>query len=179
MTLEEGKRKVYKLLDEYGTGDGMDDDLMEKMNDFFDTAQKDVAKISQIVRTIEMSGEGSHPMPQGFLAVHRVWQSGKDITRRCKWRAGELLLGKGETVELDYFAVPDTIDGDTPDSYEFEVREDACEAMPFYVAGMVLSSDLVQDANIYFELYERAKQNLTGGIPGSGRRIVNGFYKRS
>lgn len=176
MTLEEGKRKVYKLLDEYGTGDGMDDDLMEKMNDFFDTAQKDVAKISQIVRTIEMSGGGRHPMPQDFLAVHRVWQSGKDITRRCTWRAGELVLGENETVELDYFALPDTIGENTPDSYEFEVREDACEAMPFYVAAMVLSSDLVQDAQIYLELYEQAKRNLSGGVPGGGRRIVNRLY---
>jgi len=176
MTLEEGKRKVYKLLDEYGTGDGMDDDLMEKMNDFFDTAQKDVAKISQIVRTIEMSGGGRHRMPRDFLAVHRVWQSGKDITRRCTWRAGELVLGENETVELDYFALPDTIGENTPDSYEFEVREDACEAMPFYVAAMVLSSDLVQDAQIYLELYEQAKRNLSGGVPGSGRRIVNRLY---
>ena len=179
MTLEEGKRKVYKLLDEYGTGDGMDDDLIEKMNDFFDTAQKDVAKISKIVRTIEMSGEGRHPMPQGFLAVHRVWKSGRDITRRCTWRAGDLVLGKDETVEMDYFAVPDTIDDDTSDDYEFEVRADACEAMPFYVAGMVLSSDLVQDAQIYFELYERAKRELVSGLPGAGHRIVNNLYRRS
>ena len=119
---------------------------------------------------------GRHPMPQGFLAVHRVWQSGKDITRRCTWRAGELVLGENETVELDYFALPDTIGEDTPDSYEFEVREDACEAMPFYVAAMVLSSDLVQDAQIYLELYEQAKRNLSGGVPGSGRRIVNRLY---
>ena len=88
------------------------------------------------------------------------------------------MLGKGETVELDYFAVPDTIDEDTPDNHVFEVREDACEAMPFYVAGMVLSSDLVQDAQIYFDLYERAKRSIAGGVPGVGQRVTNGFYRR-
>lgn len=178
MTLGDGKRKVYKLLDEYGAGEGVDEDLEEKMSDFFDAAQKDVAKISQIVRTIEMSGEGRHAMPQGFLAVHRVWKSGKDITRRCTWRAGELVLGRNETVEMDYFAVPNTINADTPDEYAFEVREDACEALPFYVAGMVLSSDLVQDAQIYLNLYEQAKRNLAAGLPGAGQRVVNTFYRR-
>ena len=177
MTLGEGKRRVYKLLDEYGTGDSVDEDLEAKMNDLFNIAQMDVAKISRIVRTIEMDGEGRHPMPKGFIAVHRIWKNGKDVTRKCKWRAGDLLLGKNETVEMDYFSAPTAINDNTPDEWEFEVREDACEAMPFYVAGMALSSDLVQDAQIYLQLYENAKRNISGVLPGSGQRIVNMFFR--
>ena len=176
MTLGEGKQKVYKLLDEYGAGDSVDEDLEAKMNDFFNTAQLDVAKISKIVRTIEMEGEGRHPMPKGFLSVHRIWKEGRNVTRKCCWRGGELVLKKGEVVELDYFSAPETIDDETGDEWEFEVREDACEAMPFYVAGMVLSSDLVQDAQIYLDLYERAKRNLSQGLPGSGQRVMNSFF---
>lgn len=176
MTLGEAKQKVYKLLDEYGTGDSIDEDLEAKMNDFFNTAQIDVAKISKIVRTIEMSGEGRHPMPEGFLAVHRIWQNGRNVTRKRTWRAGELVLGKGETVEMDYFSAPEPITDETSDEWEFEVREDACEAMPFYVAGMVLSADLVQDAQIYLDLYERAKRNISSVLPGSGQRVVNAFF---
>lgn len=176
MTIGDAKRKVYKLLDEYGAGDAVDEDLEEKMNDFFDIAQKDVAKISKIVRTIELSGEGRHAMPKDFVAVHRIWKGGKNVTRHSTWRAGTLVLEKNETVELDYFATPQTITDETGDEWEFEVAEDACEAMPFYVAGMVLSSDLVQDGQIYFELYERAKLNIRGTLPGGGRRIVNSFY---
>ena len=176
MTLGEGKRKVYKLLDEYSNSGAVDEDLEAKMNDFFDLAQKDVAKISKIIRTIELSGEGRHQMPKGFLAVHRIWKGGRDVTRKCTWRAGELLLGSGESVELDYFTSPDTIPENAGDAYTFEVREDACEAMPFFVAGMVLSSDLVQSGDIYFELYERAKTNISGIIPGNGRRVMNAFF---
>ena len=176
MTLGDGKRKVYMLLDEYGTGGSVDEDLEAKMNDFFDTAQKDVAKISKIIRTIELSGEGRHSMPKDFIAVHRIWRDGKNVTRRSTWRAGALILRENETVELDYFAMPKTINEETDDSWEFEVAEDACEAMPFYVAGMVLSSDLVQDGQIYFELYERAKMNINGTMLDEGRRIINSFY---
>lgn len=176
MTLLEGKNKVYKLLDEYGNSGDVDEDLAEKMNAFFDTAQKDVAKLAKIIRTAELTGPGRVQMPNDFRAVHRIWKNGKDVTRKCTWRAGELMLAVGESVELDYFAVPMTIAENAPDDYEFEVGEDACEAMPFYVAGMVLSSDLVQDGSIYFELYERAKMGISTAIPGDRHRVINAFY---
>ena len=176
MTLIEGKNKVYKLLDEYGMGEGVDEELAARMNGFFDTAQKDVAKISKIIKTVELTGPGRHKMPADFLAVHRIWKDGRNVTRKCSWRGGELVLGAGESVELDYFALPAAIAEDTEDEYVFEVREDACEAMPFFVAGMVLASDLVQDGSIFFELYEKARMNINGILPGHGSRVCNTFY---
>ncbi|MBE6969281.1 MAG: hypothetical protein E7442_04055 [Ruminococcaceae bacterium] len=176
MTLGEGKKKVYVLLDEYGSGDGVDEDLEAKMNSLFDIAQKDVAKICRIVRTVKLRGEGRYPMPADFIAVQRIWRNGENVTRKCVWRCGELVLGAGERVELDYFAAPATIDDNTPESWEFELREDACEAMPFYVAGMVLSSDLVQDGQIYLDLYEKAKRELSSVLPGSEHRVVNSLF---
>ena len=86
------------------------------------------------------------------------------------------MLKTGERVELDYFALPAAITEDTEDEYVFELREDACEAMPFYVAGMVLASDLVQDGSVFFELYEKAKVHINGILPGSGSRVVNALY---
>ena len=74
MTLIEGKNKVYKLLDEYGMGEGVDEELAAKMNGFFDTAQKDVAKISKIIKTVELTGPGRHKMPTDFLALNRIWK---------------------------------------------------------------------------------------------------------
>ena len=176
MTLEEGKKKVYMLLDEYGSGDGVDEDLEAKMNSLFDMAQKDVAKICRIVRTVEMCGEGRYAMPADFIALQRIWKNGENVTRKCTWRGGELVLGVGERVEMDYFAAPATIDDSTPEFWEFELREDACEAMPFYVAGMVLSSDLVQDGKIYLDLYEKAKRELSSVVPGSECRVVNSLF---
>ena len=176
MTLLEGKTKVYKLLDEYGMGDGVDEELAAKMNDFFDTAQKDLSKISKIIKTVELQGPGRQEMPADFLAVHRIWKDGRNVTRKCSWRGGRLMLETGERVELDYFALPAAITEDTEDEYVFELREDACEAMPFYVAGMVLASDLVQDGSVFFELYEKAKVHINGILPGSGSRVVNALY---
>ena len=176
MTLGEAKRKVYKLLDEYGVGDGVDEDFEAKMNDFFNAAQIKVSKISRIVRSAEISGEGRHSMPEDFLAVQRIWKNGENVTRKCIWRGGDLMLGRGESVELDYFALPEPIDDDTPDEWEFELKDDACEAMALYVAGLALSADLVQDAKIYFDLYAEAEKNLGSMLPGCGQRVMNTFY---
>jgi len=175
VTLGEGKRKVYKLLDEYGTGEDADEELDMRLNAFFDTAQKDVAKVSRIIRTVTLSGEGSHPMPPDFIAVQRIWRRGSNITRNCSWRRGELLLSAGEQVDLDYFAEPVTVDDATPDDWEFEVREDACEAMLFFVAALVLGSDLVQDGQMYMELYEKAKGALSSVLPGGGQ-VANRIF---
>ena len=176
MTLGDGKRKVCKLLDEYGFGGSVDEDLDAKMNDFFNMAQIKVAKISRILRTVSLSGEGSHPMPKDFLAVQRIWKNGRNVTNKCRWRGGELVLGRGESLELDYYAVPKTIDEDTGDEWEFEVREDACEAMTLYVAGLALSADLVQDAQIYFDLYAEAEKNLSSLLPGESHRVRNSLF---
>ena len=47
MTLEEGERRVYMLLDEYSSGGALtrDADIEAKMADFFDIAQKQAADI--------------------------------------------------------------------------------------------------------------------------------------
>ena len=53
------------------------------------------------------------------------------------------------------------------------------QAMPFFVAGMVLSSDLVQDANIYLSLYQMALQELDTALPGEngGAALRQSFYR--
>jgi len=173
MTLEEGKRKVYELLDEYGeAGEGVDGDMAAKMNDLFDIAQKEIAQRQKILRfyTVERSaGQTEYPMPGDFLRLRRLWIDGEISRRRYVWRGGSIVIPAedgAESFEAEYFAAPATITPETEDSYVFEVREDACQAMPFFVAGMVLSSDLVQDAGIYLNLYQQMVQNLDTTLPG-------------
>lgn len=152
MTLEEGKRKVYMLLDEYSSGGTItpDQDIELKMADFFDTAQKQVSAIKPIRALTEPERDEDDPtkliLPENFRKLCAVYIGGKK-TRRYTWRGGDLIVPASDTdtVELEYYAYPSTIGPDTPDSYVFEVAEDAAQACPFFVASQQLISDLVLD----------------------------------
>lgn len=151
MTLGEAKNKVYMLLDEHSAGGEVehDEDIEKKMTAFFDTAQKTLAQIRRIVREYALPlamGKTAYEMPPDFSALYRVWADGR-ITRALRWRAGKLLVPEGYAAEIivEYFAVPNTIPQDAPDSCEFEIDAEACECMPYYVAAQQLLPDLVLD----------------------------------
>ena len=185
MTLGDGKRKVYELLDEYGvSGEGVDSDMAAKMNDLFDIAQKEIAQRQKIARfyAIERTdGVTEYPMPAGFLKFRRLRVDGRLARRRYEWRGSSIVIPEEEPgdFEVEYFAAPVTIGPATADDHEFEVREDGCQAMPFFVAAMVLSSDLVQDANIYLNLYQMALAELSTALPGEngGAALRQSFYR--
>lgn len=180
MTLEEGKRKVYELIDEYGQGTDLDEDIEIKMADLFDIAQKSIAQKQRIVKwlTIDrLDDVEKYEMPADFAKLRRVWRDGK-IYKRYNWRGKVLTIPDTDyaEVEVEYYAYPQTINGETEDSHEFEVREDGCNAMPFFVAGMILASDLVMDSNIYLSMYNMLLQELdTEELDAGGVR--QSFYR--
>lgn len=162
MTLGEAKNKVYMLLDEHSAGGEIehDEDIEKKMTAFFDTAQKTLAQIRRIVREYALPlamGKTAYEMPSDFSALYRVWADGR-ITRALRWRAGKLLVPEGYAagIVVEYFAVPNTIPQDAPDSCEFEIDAEACECMPYYVAAQQLLPDLVLDYGAMLQMYDRA-----------------------
>lgn len=182
MTLGDGKRKVYMLLEEYSSGGEItkDEDIEAKMADFFDMAQKDMAEVRRIekLHTVEREDNVTdYAMPADFMALKAVWADGKR-TRRLSWRAGKLIIPETERAEIsvEYFAVPETIGPTTPDSYEFEIGEDAAQALPFYVAAQQLISDLVIDYSAPWGIYRLRKQEIEQQGNG-GTRLVNTFYR--
>lgn len=175
MTLGEGKRKVLKLLDEYSSGGTLttDRDIENKMTDFFDMAQKDVAKFRPIYKeqtyTLQGSGEQLLPLPEDCAGIFRVHLDGLLFGRyaqRGKFIA--VSADAGETLLLQYKAVPGTIPTDAADDYAFEVDEEAAACMPFYVASMQLIPDLVVDWGGYWSIYQNMLANLELRIPASG-----------
>ena len=183
MTLEEGKRKVYMLLDEYSSGGVVtpDADIENKMADFFDTAQKQVCAIKPIRKLYEIereTGVTDYAMPADFRKVVCIRRNGKK-TRRYSWRAGNLVIPEYDTaqVEVEYAAFPATITPDTPDSYVFEVAEDAAQATCFFVASQQLISDLVLDYTALRNEYNAALAAITpddGDSGGPLRQVVFG-----
>ena len=184
MTLGEGKRKVYMLLDEYSSGGEItqDADIENKMADFFDMAQKDLSRVCRITHThtIERAeGQTEYDMPADFVQLKNVWRDGK-IYRGYQWKAGKIVIPLQETatVELEYYAIPETVNGDTEDEFEFEIPDDAAQAMCYYVAAQQLLVDLVMDYSAPWAIWLQMKQELSQrayGVPPRG--IVNTLYR--
>ena len=133
MTLGEAKNKVYMLLDEHSAGGEIehDEDIEKKMTAFFDMAQKTLAQIRKILREeviVPTLGKTVYAMPENFYSLYRIWADGKNATRRFRWMGGKLVIPEGcAEVTVEYFAMPQTIPTDAPDSCEFEIAPDACE----------------------------------------------------
>lgn len=185
MTLGEAKEKVYMLLDEHSAGGEVehDEDIELKMVRFFDTAQKELSKIKKILkakRITPVSGKTEYAMPSDFRSLYRLWRDDATVTARYRWRGGKLLIPErdaGREFTVEYFANPETIDEDADDDYEFEIAEDACECMPFYVAAQQLLPDLVMDYSSMLTMYNQAVSTLDRTIPGENTRIGQTFYR--
>ncbi|MBQ7567068.1 MAG: hypothetical protein IJT18_08100 [Oscillospiraceae bacterium] len=180
MTLGDGIRKVYMLLDEYSSGGvvTVDPDIEKKMADFFDVAQKDVAGYKRIIKeqTIPLeSGTSEYPLPNDLSKIFRVWVDG-ELTNRYVQKPGVISFpdtgsGTHSTATVEYFAVPATITQSTPEDYVFEVCEEAANCMPFFVAAQNLMPDLVVDYSAFLQQYYQMRGALDVTLPegdGSG-----------
>lgn len=187
MTLGEGKRKVYMLLDEYSSGGTVteDADIEKKMADFFDQAQKQMANYKRIVKlyTVPLAeGTTEYAMPSGFNRLYRIWRDGVVTPRRYQWKAGKLVVPETDgaaTLEVEYFAIPATLKSDSADDYEFEVAEDAAQVMPYWVAMQHLIVDLVVDYSALLGLYRQQMALVDISLPGGQRHVRNTFYRGS
>ena len=184
MTLGEAKNKVYMLLDEHSAGGEVehDDDIEKKMTAFFDMAQKTLAQIRKILREEEFFptlGKTAYEMPDDFYSLYRVWADGKSATNRLRWRGGKLIIPEGyaSKVIVEYFAMPDTIPEDAEDGYTFEIAEDACECMPYYVAAQQLLPDLVMDYGAMLQMYNYQVSLLRTTQPGENRRVTQSLFR--
>lgn len=171
MTLGDGKRKVLMLLDEYSTAGVVeaDADIMLKMNDFFDMAQKDVAQWQPIIRRVALApdGSGAQELPADVASVLRVREGSVEIVGRTVYYDA----GRTEDITLECIMTPETITPNTLDSNDFEVSEEAANCLPYYVAAQQLITDLVVDYGSLWQLYQQEKSQLdrSGSSSGGGR----------
>ena len=186
MTLGEGKRKVYMLLDEWSSGGEIakDKDIELKMIPFFDTAQKRVAKVERLVSTKVIKrkdGKTVYAMPDDFAGLVNVWRDGTP-TKRYRWMAGKLVIPETETAEVtvEYYRIPETLDENMSDDDEFEISDEAAELLPFSVAAQNLLPDLMIDYTPYLlewekmlQVLERRQAQRCGSVG-----FVNTFYRR-
>ncbi len=184
MTLGEGKDKVYMLLDEHSAGGEVehDEDIEAKMAYFFDIAQKQLAQTVPVLKSRKFTADGErteYAMPSDLRRVFRIYRDGKVVTSRYRMHGKKLcvpLSDEGCEFEIEYFAIPASIAKDAPDSFEFELPEDACQCLPFFVAAQNLLPDLVMDYSVYLNMYNLMVSQLDTSLPGENHRIQQRLF---
>ena len=184
MTLGEGKDKVYMLLDEHSAGGEIehDEDIELKMAYFFDIGQKLLAQTVKLLKTRKFTatqGKTEYAMPEDFRKVYRIYRDGSPVTTRYRWVGNKIyvpLSDEGCQFEVIYFAIPASITKDTTDDYEFELPEDACQCLPYFVCAQNLLPDLVMDYSVYLQMYNLMVSQLDTNLPGENQRIQQRLF---
>jgi hypothetical protein len=84
------------------------------------------------------------------------------------------------TIDIYYYAMPQTIDGETPDDYEFEVSTETHNAIPYYIGYELAKTDdttlaqmLLNEWNRYMSIFVNEPKAVTKRI-----RNVYPFIRR-
>ena len=172
MTVGEVKQKALKIIDEYSGAAVPNPDTALRIADLCDMGQKQLAQIVRVVKDYPLpeQEERRFPMPADFYAVRRVWQNEQPARNIGRWFGNTLVLHSGISpagVTVEYFALPKTVDVDTPDSTELSIAQDAQECLPYFVAWQLLLGDPSADVRAVAELYDRSVAALCTRLPGS------------
>lgn len=158
MTLSEAKQRIYDLTDLVPT-----DDEADKFNNFFDEAQKDIAKYIPIVKTVSITvADNTYTNTiLDFLKLRCFYDS--DYKRVGFKQVGTNVyrFDNDGTYTMEYCAMPTTISSATLDTYAFEIPTIAHDLLPYYVAAKVMDidSDLAK-YNLFMGQYQGKLQNL-------------------
>lgn len=157
MTLEEMKRKVFSLIEEYvEDADELteDEDFALKINDVINQIQTELTRFKKIPAYTEIEVQEGQQMNLKQID-DMIYQLNviKDVSYDI---IGDLItFNEDGTAKIYYYKYPKQINADTPDSYRFELTTDLLEIMPYGVAGDLLKSDVSsQFGSIYSNRYK-------------------------
>ncbi len=168
MTLKEAKKKVYGLLDEYSANGEVtvDQDIELRLNSFFDMCQKNLAALAPVRKMITV-GEGNFALG-GRIIKYLAAYDGAGERIYPKRFANTIIIPAGGA-SLDVLAIPDDIDEDTPDTYEFEIGEALAAAMPYWVAASLNVVDFaVSPSNLLSQFNAMVGSAVSASSPYAG-----------
>lgn len=165
MTLAEMKKKVLRLIEEISDTNVNytdDPDIAAKLNDVIQQVQVEVCRMKKIpgryvLNILDKSGYDLREVPNFYQLdnIRFITESGEE---------GEvdifgtfLEFNEPGTANIYYFKYPERITDNTPDTYEFELTEDALEVLPYGVAADLLKSDI---SNEYGKIYEQRYETM-------------------
>jgi hypothetical protein len=127
-----------------------------------------------------------YTMPTDFYKLNKLISKGSpslgDIYNPSTpfyWEDSNVLAVKYDYVgefTVDYSAYPATIDDVTVNTYDFEVDTDAVEAIPYYVASMMMMHENPSIGNKLFALYQGMVMNLDNNVPTGQKTVTNTLF---
>jgi hypothetical protein len=170
LTLGEAKRKIMIELDENGEVDVLANvvDYNAKLPDIFNTVQRELAMFCKPVeKVIDIVVEnGYYTKPNDCYVVKAIYKDNKRVTFNTV--ANRIITDDGEYKML-YEALPDNINEDTDDDYEFEIDVDCQEAMIHGVCAQICINDEPELYQTYFERYNLAIANINDKLSKSSK----------
>ena len=162
-TLLDIKKKVLQLIEEIDTNNEKltsDPDIEAKLNSVINQVQFELARMRKIPAYKEMKIEQKQVFDLNTL--ERFYQL-RLLSFSGSYDVIENLVAFAEegTADFYYYVFPEVITDETPDTYEFELPQDALEILPYGVASDILKSDASTNYGaIYTQRYETMLQRL-------------------
>jgi hypothetical protein len=162
MTLLEIKKKTLQLIEEIAEGTDLtnDPDIKAKLNSVINQVQFELARMKKIpaYKEVEVRAKEVFNMNSldNFYQLRLLRFSGDyDMIENL------VAFSEEGTAQFYYYKYPTIINDDTPDTYEFELSQDALEILPYGVASDLLKSDVSTEYGaIYSQRYEIMLQRL-------------------
>lgn len=157
MTLEEMKRKVYSLIEEYSEdADELteDEDLALKMNDVINQIQTELTRFKKIPANKTMTVQKDQEISLKNID-DMIYQL--NIIKGISYDTvgDNIIFNEDGEAKIYYYKFPKQINADTPDTYKFELTTDLLEIMPYGVAADLLKSDVSsQFGSVYSNRYK-------------------------
>ena len=163
MTLLEMKKKVLQLIEEIDTENEKltsDPDIEAKLNSVINQVQFEVARMRKIPAYKEMEIEQKQVFDLNTL--ERFYQL-RLLRFTGDYELLENLVAFSEAgiAVFYYYVLPEVITDETPDTYVFDLPQDALEIIPYGVASDILKSDASTSYGaVYTQRYETMLQRL-------------------
>lgn len=170
LTLGEAKRKIMIELDESGEVDVLENigDYSAKLPDIFNTVQKELAMFCKPVEKVKDIAvrNGYYVEPDDCYEVKAIYNGTKRMSFE---RVADTIKIDNGTYKMVYEAIPENIDENTEDDYEFEIDVDCQEAMIHGVCAQICINDEPELYATYFERYNLAIANINDKLNKSSK----------
>lgn len=157
MTLEEMKRKVLSMIEEYSEdADEMteDEDFALKINDVINQIQTELTRFKKIPasKTIEVTKGQEMTLKQIDNMIYQL-NVIKGVSHDIV--GDSITFNEDGEAKIYYYKYPKQINADTDGSFKLELPTDLLEIMPYGVAGDLLKSDVSsQFGSVYSNRYK-------------------------
>lgn len=121
-----------------------------------------------------------HDMPSDFMDLDKIIQEGNERTyreiRTFYWENRKRLrlnyYDQG-SFDVHYWKYPSKVGSTTPDTYEFEVYEEAAQLIPFKVASLIIQPEKPDISARLLQIYETDLSRIVNGQVSAPQNVLS------